>query len=156
MTAISERYIVISSDDLLDYFPENSPTKFTTLVDPPLDISGTWVVGLCDIFVEFDTFKESKIKQPGGGHVIFDVFLSQSTGTVLFGRECSLLRRVTCLLKNRMLHTYHVTFDNPYLVKLNGSSLSKLEMDIKMVYPSSLSFRSKSSTSATLVVRKID
>lgn len=157
MNLPSEKYIFVSNEDSIDYFPENTPTKFTSLVNLPLEIYGTWMIGLCEIFVEFDTFKETKdIHQPGGGHVIFDVFLRQATGTMLNGQESNIIRRVTGFLRNRILHTYHVIFDNPYFVKLKGNSLAKLEVDIKMVHPENLAFRSKTSTRATLLVKKFN
>lgn len=150
-----EKYIVLSSNDHSDFFPQNKQNNFSYLIDPPLELKGTWTIGLSDILVEFDNFKDTDIKQPGGGHIVLDIFLEQTSGTIFNGRESTLLCQVTFNVRNRLCKTVHVHYDNPHMTLLKSPTLDRLDVVIKVASPENLSFEEGSSTRATLVLRKV-
>ena len=46
-------YVIINSNENLEYFPDNQPYKFKTHLAKPLDMTGKWKVALSEIdFIE--------------------------------------------------------------------------------------------------------
>lgn len=142
MTSTHEVYAVCTSNDCKEYFPNNSPDQFTCQVSPPLRCQGQCYVGLKEIFVSFEGIDK--------GYVIFDVFLAQSTGTILAGNQSSLLKRVMTWKRPNCDHVY-ICYDICNLVSLTTQTVSRLDVFIKPVFPDNISVLSDPPTSATLM-----
>lgn len=141
--------VVISSDDSLSYFPENNPHHFTSVIDPPIRLEGAWLVGLKDIFITFKNLRN--VDLIGGGHLIVDVHLIQANGTVLGGRESTLLKRVVFYARNRKCTSMYESFPHCDLTRVTSCNIDRLELVLKVRHPTNLPLHPQSASSATLV-----
>lgn len=151
------KYIVVSSKDSKDYFPSNSSENFTVIVDPPLELDGQWNVGLKEIMVRFSTEGSCELDwalKSGESHLMFDVFLSQTTGTLLAGAESMLLRRVMAYPPKKKVKSIHVLYDSPQMSPLRCKNINRLDFFIKPVTMDAKSFGSCAHVYATVVLSK--
>ena len=149
-----EKFVIVSSADSPNYLPSNTPNSFSSVIVPPIQLDGDWVIGLSEIFIEFESLENTEVTG-SGGHVIFDVYLSQVTGSVLGGCESNLLRRVIAFTANKRCKSVYANFENYYMLPLRSSSLNKLDFFIKQVKPENSSLAVNSHTRATLVLKRV-
>lgn len=143
------KYINVTSHDSRQYFPLNDHQHFVCLVDPPLRI-GNCSVALQEILVTLDELPLTT----KSAHAVFDVFLNQVNGSLLNGRETSLLRRVVIRAGAKSLHKYYGAAG--HFIPFNSSDLDKLEFFIRPVVPADLSFHSDHPIRITLIIRQDD
>jgi len=141
-------YLALTSKDSLQYFPNNTATHFTTLLNVPLELCGKWSMALREIVIQ--TSEESKQLV---GPIIFDVFASDAVGAILGGMESTLLCRV-CAQTKKGRRAIAARFESCDFVPMRAFYLDRVEVIIRPVFPSTLSFDEQAPTYATLVLRK--
>lgn len=146
--AVNSVYLAVSSADSLQYFPNNNPTHFTTLLNVPLELAGDWSIALREIVLQL-----SNGSRPLSTPILFDVFVTDASGAVLSGMESTLVSRV-CAQTRKGKRTVSVRFESCDFVPLRTHYLDRVEVTIKPVFPSSLSFDTQTTAYATLVLRK--
>lgn len=111
-------YIVINSNNNLEYFPDNKPYHFRTVFQAPLHLTGFWKMAAV----------EAIIAEPNA-KVGYNLYLhcDACDGCILDGEYASLLRPVRSLKTGKWTQT----FDLPYYVSTNKSELRELEIYIK-------------------------
>ena len=116
-TFIMSHYVVIRSDQNLNYFPENQPFHFRTHFQTPLNLKGIWKVALVDIHIA-DSAK-----------VRFNLFMHCNIcdGCILDGERENLLRMV----KSIKLGNWSQTFDTPQYASVNKTDIRDLEVFIR-------------------------
>jgi len=139
------KQIVVSSNDSLDHFSSNSQERFVSFIDPPIELNGEQCyIGLRDILLELT---EPRVE---GRHIVFDVHLIQANGTIVNGRESTLLRRV--VIKDNSASLYQ-DFGVPQFIPLKTGNIDHLEIEIKPVFPEKLAFAPQLPVRATLVIQ---
>ena len=150
-TLKNTKYLVVSSKDSLPYFPSNSPTQFTTLLNTPLHRQGgDWFIGLRQIWLEV----QGPPTSTGGLYICFDVYIPQASGTIVGGCESMLVRRICTFLRKGM-NIISVTFDSCDMVPIRLPHLDKIEVLIKPVQPAELSFNPRATTYVTLLLKQL-
>lgn len=147
MAEATTYYIVLTSKDSLQFFPTNTGTQFTAVLDTPLTLTDRWDVGLKQILVELQS------PAPTKELVVFDVFLRQASGCILGGVESMLLRRLFVWVMQGD-HPVTSSFESCDFVPVRLPYLDRLEIMLKLVNPTHLSFNSQATTHATLVLAK--
>ena len=84
---MTQQNIIVSSEDSKNYFPQNNPFHFTSQFSKPIELSGKWIISLKALSFELDNAGT-------GEPVIFDIHLTQTSGTILYGNESMLLSRI--------------------------------------------------------------
>jgi len=141
-------YLALASTDSLQYFPNNTATRFTTLLNVPLELCGKWSIALREIVIQTSDESKNLI-----GPILFDVFVTDAAGAILGGMESTLLCRV-CAQTKKGRRTIAARFESCDFVPMRSFYLDRVEVIIKPVFPPSLSFDSQTPTYATLVLRK--
>jgi len=143
-----EHTIVVSSNDSSRYFPQNKPEHFVCILSCPIEIKGNWRVCLKALSFELEQAAAD------GEPVIFDVFMTQTSGTIFRGQESMLLSRVYTQLtpgKKRQI----LAFDTWDSAPIRLDKLGRIELIIKGVTPSQfLTLDPTTHTYATLVLRQ--
>lgn len=144
-----ERGIVLSSKDSLIFFPNNTPTQFTCVLSSPIHLEGRWSIGLKDVRVGVKAIRThlSLI------NCLFDVHLSQVSGTICDGEESTLLRRVYSQGTHRD-DAVRQSYDNCQMIPVRVQTLDRLDVVIKPVMMEGHSFDPEVVTHATLILRK--
>ena len=146
-------FLVVSSNDSLEYFPKNKPDYFTTLLSTPLDLSGQWSIGLKEIVFNI-TGDLGMTENLTTKQLLFDVFLSQSTGCILSGVESMLLRRFFFTI-SKGEKTIAVSFNDEYMMPLKSSYINRTDIIIKPTSDSTISVDKQVTAHATLVLKKV-
>lgn len=141
------KYLVVSSNDSLPYFPGNRPEAFTSVLTPSLELRGDWFVGLRQLWFELASSAST------GMFICVDVYITQGSGTIVNGHESMLLRRVHTFVRKGMKVTC-VTFDSCDMVPIRLPCLDRIELRIKPVQPDNISFGDQAITYATLVLKQ--
>lgn len=144
----NNKYLAVSSRDSLQYFPGNKPTHFTTLLNTPLHRqAGDWFIGLRHIWIEV----QQPLVSAGGVYICFDVYITQASGTLVDGCESMLVRRISTFLR-KGTKVVSITFDSCDMIPIRLPHLDKIEVVIKPVQPTELSFDPETTTYATLLL----
>ena len=141
------QYLVLSSKDSTQYFPQNSSEHFTSLLNVPLDLSARWSMGLRQIICHLETPPSRKEL------LLFDVYLSQVSGCILNGSESMLLRRVFAWVKKGE-KSIAVHFESCDMMPIKTPYIDKIELILIPVLPQNFSFDNSRATHATLVLEK--
>lgn len=140
-------YIVMTSKDSVQFFPANNGTQFTTILNTPLDLCGRWDIGLKQILVELQSPASRKEL------IVFDVFLRQASGCIVGGVESMLLRRLFVWVMQGD-HQVTSSFESCDMVPVRLPHLDRLEVIIKLINPTNLSFNTQATTHATLILAR--
>ena len=97
-------YVIIHSDQSLDYFPDNQPFQFKCHFDKALSLDGKWEVALCEIDIN------EKVQKPSL-YVACD--LCQST--IIYGRSKNVLRKVNADLRRQFTNSFNWLFYVPVI-----------------------------------------
>lgn len=143
-------FLVVSSKDSLQFFPNNKPTYFTTVLSTPLDLSGSWSIGLTEIV--FDVIQPNQNNHNLRHYLLFDVYLSQSSGCLLAGIESMLLRRFFHPIKKGET-TVAVDFTSVNMMPLKSAYLDRLEIIIKPVDNENILVNEQVTAHATLILQ---
>ena len=111
-------YVIINSDQCLEYFPDNEPYRFRTYLQAPLNLSGVWKVALVDINL-FET--KTKTKQ------ILYLHSNICGESIIDGEKEDLLR----LLKFQKISNWSQSFDSPYYVPVSRKEIRDIEINIR-------------------------
>lgn len=143
---MAEQNIIVSSEDSKNYFPQNNPAHFTSLFSKPIELHGKWIISLKALSFELET-------SANGEAVIFDIHLTQTSGTILYGNESMLLSRIyTYLTPGQKVQIMNFDILDSSPIRLE--SLDKVEIIITPVLPVNFSFNPSSVTYATLVLKQ--
>lgn len=146
-------YLVVSSKDSLQFFPSNKANHFTTLLSTPLDLSGTWNVGLKEIVFNVNGSLSSprNVRE----YLMFDVYLSQASGCILSGVESMLLHRFFYPI-SKGEKTVAVSFNSVNMIPLKSSYIDRTDIIIKQVTDTSvMSVDEEATAHATLLLERL-
>lgn len=149
-----ERCVVVSSEDSLRYFPNNHSTQFTTVLSNTMHFDGKWSIGLKAIRIGLNETQPTTVKEnPYTANIIFDVLLSQASGTILGGEESMLLQRVygRVIWRDKAMA---VTYENCIMVPVRVQKCDRFDIIIKPVQLEGRSFDVQTATHATLLLKK--
>lgn len=97
-------YMIVNSNQNLDYFPNNKPFKFWTHLQSPLNLKGMWKIALVDVKIDVNTLYESK-----------DVYLYCNIcgESLVDGTLQPLLRRISLLSSESGFYSFeHLSYMN--------------------------------------------
>jgi hypothetical protein len=135
---MSSIYIIANSTDSLDFYTENTATRFIVKLAKPLNLVGRWKVALCEISV----FENGVT----AGVVGFNCNICN--GLMAEGVETQLLRRFKCGRK------VHEVFDNLYYVPVEKLFIDTLELYITGSGGNQITLSPRAKVSCTLHLRQ--
>lgn len=118
-----DRYLYVSSDDSVQYFPDNLVYKFKVHLHLPLTLRGLWKCGLVEFHAEVQTPAKSSQKRDQAVYVFSDL----CQGSILGGSEQTLLRR----LESNTKTGWHYVFENAFYLPIKRKDLVEFEVVIK-------------------------
>ena len=121
-------YVIIHSDQSLDYFPDNQPFRFRTHFNQPLVLEGSWKVALCEIDIN------EKIQKPS---LYVNCDLCQSI--IIDGRTQNVLRKVNADVRRQFSNSFNWLFYLPVI----KSEIREIEFVIKDTNDFTASFLTK-------------
>jgi len=142
-------YLALTSTDSLQYFPNNTATRFTTVLNVPLELQGQWAIALRDIVIQMSDVSKQLV-----GPILFDVFVADAVGAILGGMESTLVCRVCITQHKKGRKAIAARFESCDFVPMRAFYLDRVEVIIKPVFPRTLSFDEETPSYATLVLRK--
>ena len=147
MYTSDEVCIVMTSADSGRYFPSNTPSLFTVLLNHPFDFLGQAEISLKQIMFHTATPFNTR------GDIIFDVYTPQCMGHHLCGDgEAGLLGRVITQVKKGST-TVTAQFDGIDYVKVKSSRIDRFQICIKVIYPEKPKFLLSGVTHLSLSLR---
>ena len=143
----NEICIVMTSADSAEYFPSNTPSLFTVLLNHPFEFLAQGEISLKQIMFHLVTPFSTR------GDIIFDVYSPQCVGHHLCGDgEAGLIGRVITQVKKGAT-TVSAQFDGIDYVKLKSSRIDRFQICIKGVYPQKSKFLLTNVTHLSLLLR---
>jgi len=118
-----DRYLYVSSDDSTEYFSDNQAYKFKVHLHHPLTLRGFWKVGL----VEFHAEAQAKVRPSQKKDQALYIFTDLCKGSILWGSEQPLLRR----LESNSKSGWDFTFENAIYLPVTKKELVEFEVVIK-------------------------
>jgi hypothetical protein len=100
-------YLHVSSGDSDKYFPLNNAANFCVKLNTPLNLNGSWVIGVCEVNIK-NVNVSSNVKK---GFSSFAIECNICTGLVVNGMHTRVLRIIP--LEANISEKYPIIFYNP-------------------------------------------
>lgn len=121
-------YVIIHSDENLEYFPDNQPFRFKCHLRKTLTLEGSWKVALCEIDIN------EKVQKPS---LYVNSDLCQST--IVDGRSENVLRKVYTDFRRQFSNSFNWLFYVPVI----KNEIREIEIIIKDAKDNIASFLTK-------------
>ena len=121
-------YVVINSDQNMDYFPDNRPFAFKTYFSKPLNLEGKWKVALSEIDVN------EKMQKPS-----IYVYSNLCQSVVFDGIITNVLRKINTDVRRQFANSFNWLYYLPVI----KNEIREIEISIKDANGNFASFLSK-------------
>ena len=111
---MSSIYIIVSSTDSVEYYPDNKASRFIVKLAKPLNLSGSWKVALCEI----------SVFENGVSVGIVGLNCNICNGLVTEGVQTQILRKFKCA------RNINEVFQNAYYMPVEKLFIDTLELYI--------------------------
>ena len=135
---MSSIYIIARSTDSLDFYSDNTATRFIVKLAKPLNLVGSWKVALCEI----------SVSENGTTAGIVGLNCNICNGLLAEGVQTQLLRTFKCA------RNIHEVFHKPYYVPVEKLFIDTLELYITGSGGNQITLSPRAKVSCTLHLRQ--
>ena len=124
---LMEHYLYVSSEDSLDFYPDNTPHHFKIHLRNPLQWRGFWKTGLIEFHAASTGHVTSKTIKTVDSEMLY-VFCKVGKESMVHGQQLPVLRK----MHYNMLEDVNYVYESPIYVPVKKEEVYDLEFVIKM------------------------